>query len=213
MVCLFVFYRVHANHVPLQYKNMQQELSIHVPDTSSITIKDPQTLSQATSLLSELNKSLDTLTAHKEAKTKPINEALKKIRADYHPLEEQLTQAIASIKESILTYTKEQAKIALQREEKILNDKRTTTATKIQQLAELDQTPAEKVTTDNGAITFTTTKKYALAENITADQALTLLKVNALTLDIPALKAYIKATGTTPQGITITEEQTLRNYR
>jgi len=210
---LFVFYRVHANHVPLQYKNMQQELSIHVPDTSTIAIKDSTSLSQATSLLSELNKSLDTLTAHKEAKTKPINEALKKIREDYRPLEQQLTQAITQIKQSILQYTQEQAKIALQREEKILNDKRTTLTTKIAQLAKIDQTPTEKVTTDNGAITFTTTKKYTLSQDITASQSLALLKVNALTLDVTALKAYMKQSGTTPEGITITEEQTLRNYR
>lgn len=192
---------------------MQQELSITIPDTQSVEVKDAQSLALATSLLSELNKSLDTLTAHKEAKTRPINEALKKIRADYRPLEEQLTQAIASIKESILTYTKEQAKIAAQREEKILNDKRTTPSTKIAQLAEINQTPTEKVTTDNGAITFTTTKKYALSPNITPTQALALLKVSALTLDVTALKAYIKQSGNTPEGITITEEQTLRNYR
>lgn len=186
--------------------------TIPIP-SQKLTVDSPQSLSQATSLLSELNKSLDTLTAHKEAKTKPINEALRKIRADYKPLEDQLTQAIASIKQSILKYTQEQAKIALQREEKILADKRTNLTTKIQQLAELDQTPTEKVTTNNGSISFTTTKKYALAENITADQALALLKVNALTLDVTALKAYIKTTGITPEGITITEEQTLRNYR
>jgi len=191
---------------------MENLPTISIP-SQKLTINSPQTLSQATSLLSELNKSLDTLTTHKEAKTKPINEALRKIRADYKPLEEQLTTAIASIKESILTYTKEQAKIALQREEKILNDKRTTLTTKIAQLAKIDQTPTEKVTTDAGAITFTTTKKYALSPNITPTQALALLKVNVLTLDVTALKAYMKQSGTTPEGITITEEQTLRNYR
>lgn len=192
---------------------MQQELSIIIPDTQSVEVKDAQSLALATSTLSTLNKSLDTLTAHKEAKTKPINEALRKIREDYRPLEQQLTRAITETKQAILRYTQEQAKIALQREQKILNDKRTTLTTKIQQLAEIEQTATEKVTTDNGAITFTTTKKYALADNITASQALALLKVGALTLDVTALKTYIKATGNTPEGITITEEQTLRNYR
>lgn len=192
---------------------MQQELSITIPDTQDVEVKDAQSLALATSTLSTLNKSLDTLTAHKEAKTKPINEALRKIREDYRPLEQQLTQAIAETKQAILRYTQEQAKIALQREQKILNDKRTTLTTKIQQLAEIEQTATEKVSTDAGAITFTTTKKYALADNITASQALALLKVGALTLDVTALKAYIKATGNTPEGITITEEQTLRNYR
>lgn len=194
---------------------MQNDITQYIPPfiTSKIDVYDAQSLELATSTLSTLNKSLDTLTAHKEAKTKPINEALKKIRADYKPIEEQLTQAITETKRAILKYTQEQAKIALQKEKRILDDKSTSLTTKMQQLAEIDQSPTEKVTTEQGAITFTTTKKYSLADNITASQALALLKVNALVLDVTALKAHIKATGSTPEGITMTEEQTLRNYR
>jgi len=192
---------------------MHQELSIHVPDTSHITIKDQNSLKEATSLLSSLNTSLDQLTAHKEAKTRPINEALKKIRDDYRPLETELTNAISTIRQSITKYAQEQAKIALQQEQKILDDKRLTSTTKIARLAELEQVAPAKVETANGSITFTTTKKYTTHKDITPQQALALLKANLLTLDVTALKAHIKATNTTPEGITVTEEQTLRNYR
>ena len=192
---------------------MQQELSITIPDTQGVEVKDAQSLALATSTLSTLNKSLDTLTAHKEAKTKPINEALKKIREDYRPLEQQLTQAITETKQAILKYTQEQAKITQEQEKRILEDKRTTLTIKIQQLAEIEQTATDKVTTDNGAISFTTTKKYTISDPVTGEALAGLWRANLITLDVTALKAHIKATGTTPEGITITEEQTLRNYR
>jgi len=192
---------------------MHQELSITIPNTSTITVKDQASLAQATSLLSSLNTSLDQLTAHKEAKTRPINEALKKIRDDYRPLETELTEAIATIRQSITAYATEQAKIVQQQQERILDDKRTNLTTKIAQLSKIDQVAPSKVETANGSVTFTTTKKYTTHKDITPPQALALLKANLLTLDVTALKAHIKATNTTPEGITITEEQTLRNYR
>ena len=77
-------------------------------------VRDQASLEQATSLLSTLNRQLDTLTEHKEAKTKPINEALKKIREDYKPLESKLQEAIAEVKQAITTYATEQVKQAWQ---------------------------------------------------------------------------------------------------
>ena len=178
-----------------------------------LTVTDEISLREATSYLSQLNSNLDQITAHKEAKTKPINEALRKIRADYKPLEEQLTSAIIETKQSILQYTTEQAKIALQREQKILNDKRTNAETKIQQLANLEQPTTSKVSTEQGNISFVTVKKYSIDEKISPDHARALLKLNILELNTTNLKAYIKTTGKVPEGIIEIEEQSLRNYR
>lgn len=184
--------------------------------TQKLTVDSPQTLLHATKYLSELNTSLDTLTAHKEQKTKPLNEALKAIRKDYKPLEEQLEQAIAATKSSILHYQSELTRIAKEKEAHILADKRTSLTTKINALAEIDNTHVDKVTSDTGSITFTTVKKYSLSpvEPTTDIKILAqLVALNILVLDTTTLKAYIKTTGTTPEGITVTEEQTLRNYR
>ena len=183
-----------------------------IPTVTNIDVYNAQTLEEATLYLSELNKSLDAITAHKEAKTKPINEALKKIRQDYKPLETQLEQAIAQIRQSITTYATQQAKIAQEQEQKILNDKRTTLDTKISKLATIEPTN-EKVSTEQGSITFTTVKKYAVSDKITNDQLANLYRNNILELNTTTLKAYIKTSSTTPEGITVTEEQSLRNYR
>jgi hypothetical protein len=151
--------------------------------------------------------------AHKEAKTKPLNATLKAIRADYKPLEEQLKQAIASIRSSITTYATNQAKIALQLEQSILNDKRTKLTTKVQQLAEIEQ-PQAKVSTEQGSVTLTTVKKYSISDPVHADHLADLYRKNILVLDLTALRAHMKNTGgVVPEGITVTEEQSLRNYR
>jgi len=183
---------------------MHQELSISIPNTSTITVKDQATLAQATSLLSSLNTSLDQLTAHKEAKTKPINEALKKIRDDYRPLEQQLTEAIATIRKSITTHAQEQAKIALQQEQAILNDKRTKLTTKVQQLAEIEQ-PTAKVSTAQGSITFMTVKRWRLTD-------INKVPIAFLIPNEDAIKQAMKE-GSPIAGIEYYEEQTLRNYR
>lgn len=181
------------------------DITIHIPEAPKVI--DQATLEQATATLSTLNTQLDTLTAHKEAKTKPINEALKKIRADYKPYEEQLTNAISQIRLAITTYATEQAKIAKAQEERILADKRTSLTTKINALANIEDTTQEKVTTEAGSITFTTVKKYRIKD-------LSLIPRTYLTLDEAKIKEVMKQSPQ-PQiaGIEWYEEKSLRNYR
>jgi len=180
---------------------------------SVIEVRDQTTLEQATELLSTLNKDLDIITAHKEAKTKPINEALKKIRQDYKPLTEKLEEAISTIRQSITTYVTNQQRIAKEQEAKILADKRTNVDTKINKLATIDNTATDKVSTDAGSISFITVKKYTINKLITKEEIELLISVGAIVLDSTALKAYLKAGNDLPKGITETEEQSLRNYR
>ena len=183
---------------------MQQLPTIHVPDTSTITVDSPQTLEQATSTLSQLNTYLDQLTTEKEKVTKPLNEAIKAERARFKPLEEQLANAIQSIRQSITVYATNQAKIALQQEQKILDDKRTKLETKVQQLAELEQ-PTAKVTTDQGSISFVTVRKYRVTDK-------NLIPHYFLEVNDTLVKQAMKE-GRQIQGIEYYEEQSLRNYR
>lgn len=183
---------------------MHQELKIHVPDTSKLIIDSQKTLEEATSTLSQLNTYLDQVTAHKEAKTKPLNAALKAIRDDYRPLETQLSEAIQVVRSSITAYATEQAKIALQQEQAILNDKRTKLTTKVQQLAEIEQ-PTAKVSTAQGSITFMTVKRWRLTD-------INKVPIAFLIPNEDAIKQAMKE-GSPIAGIEYYEEQTLRNYR
>lgn len=194
-----------------------QELNLNTPNIESVLlITSQEHLTQATATLSTLNKDLDILTAHKEAKTKPLNAALKAIRADYKDMETQLEDAIAQVKTSITTYVTKQANEAKAEEARILADGRTSLATKIDKLALVDNSATDKVTTEQGSVSFTIIKKYSLSpvtESTPIKDIAQLVAIGSLVLDTTVLKAYIKSQGVVPNGITVTEEQSLRNYR
>lgn len=182
-----------------------QALKLTVDSASSLTV--------ATSLLSTLNKHLDTLTEHKEQKTKPLNQALKKIREDYRPREDQLKEAIALIRQKLTSYALNQENEAKLQEDKILADNRTTDATKINKLATLPPTVGN-ITTDQGSITFTTVIKYRLKKEQSLESLKQLVADNILELNTTTLKAYMKLTdGKLPAGIESYEEKSLRNFR
>lgn len=179
--------------------------SIIIPDTSSISINNQETLEQATSLLSTLNKNLDILTAHKEEKTKPINAALKAIRADYKPLETQLTDAITQIKTSITTYVNVQIQEAKRLEEKILADMRTSPTTKIDKLSVIDQSATDKINTTTGSVSFVTKKCWRITDA-------TLIPATYLIPNDAMINEAMKDNTNVP-GIEFYTEKTLRNYR
>ena len=183
-----------------------QDLDIIIqPELLVMEVVDTESLAHATNTLSILNSNLDKVTAHKEAKTKPLNNALKAIRADYKPIEEQLTNAISSIRLAITTYATAQAKIAKEQEARILADKRTNLETKITKLANVEDTAPSKVSTDNGSITFTTVKKWRVTDESIIPRAF--LQVNE-----DLVKQAMKENSPVA-GIEYYEEQSLRNYR
>ena len=80
-----------------------------IPDTllsevQALEITDSKSLSFATEKLSQINKYLDSVVAWKESKTKPLNTALKVIRAETKTLEEMLGNAVDFIRERMSEY-------------------------------------------------------------------------------------------------------------
>lgn len=185
---------------------MQNDLTLY-QQKAKIDIVDAQTLKDATSTLSWLNTQLDAIIEDKEKLTKPLNTSLKAIREKYRPIETTLEQAINTIKSNITTYATEQKRLAQAKEEQILADKRTTTETKITKLATLEDETPGKVSTEQGSITFITTKRY----RITNEQA---IPRDYLTVDETKIKEAMKQ-NPQPQiaGVEWYEEQTVRNYR
>lgn len=85
-------------------------------EVQALEITDSKSLSFATEKLSQINKYLDSVVAWKESKTKPLNTALKVIRAETKSLEEMLENAVDFIRERMSEYATsvatEKAKIA-----------------------------------------------------------------------------------------------------
>lgn len=186
---------------------MKNELKTYIKDTPDITslfILTNEDLTRATSLLSQLNKQLDAIKAHKEEKTKPLNAALKAIREDYRPYETILSEAIDSLKVKMTTYATLALKEKQAQEDKILADKRTTTETKIDRLSTLVDNPTE-ANTDDGSVKFYTIKKYRVLD-------ITKVPHDLLQVNDTLIKELMKEGEPIP-GIEFYEEQTLRNYR
>lgn len=183
---------------------MTNNIINYTPPSPNIDIVDPITLTHAVSILSQLNITLDTITADKETLTKPLNASLKAIRDKYRPVETELTQAIDTLKQKITTYQTQE--IAKQKaiEAKILEDKRTTTETKINKLATIDQ-PEQKVTTEQGKVSFITVKKYRVTDIEKVPRAF-------LMVNDTAIKEAMKESHPI-DGVEYYEEQSLRNYR
>lgn len=174
---------------------------------AKIAPSTPEEAKEVVSTLSILNKQLDAILAHKNAKLRPALDTVNAIRADYREIEQQLTTLIATYKAHLTHY----ATLKEKEEQAILNDKRTTPETKIQKLSTL--TPATApLATEEGKITFTTITKYRLSDTVTQEEALNLLKEGILVLDMLALKNHLK-TSPLPAGIESYEEKSIRNYR
>jgi hypothetical protein len=183
---------------------MQQELTTY-QQRAKIDIVDVQSLQQATSTLSWLNTQLDNLTAEKEKVTKPLNEALKAERNRFKPAETILSNAIDTLRQNISMYVTAQQRIATEQEQKILADKRTSTDTKINKLATIENTATDKVTTEQGSISFITVKKYRVTD-------IAKIPLHFLQVNDDLIKQALKENSPIA-GIEYYTEQSIRNYR
>ncbi len=153
-----------------------------------IQITNPTTLQQATEYLSQANKYLDTLTKDKETMTRPLNEALRTIRAKYKPTEDKLNDIIATIRQALMAYQTEQTALQQKKEQKVidqLNANKITTEKAVQKIEKIAVTgPAVKTTTLSGSVTFRPTQTLTILdplliprEYLIPDTALLLIKL------------------------------------
>lgn len=131
---------------------------------SNLTIIDVPTLAQATEYLSQANQYLTALTKDKETMTKPLNEALRAIRAKYAPTEKALEDVILSIRKAMTTYQTQETLRIKEEEEKIASrvgdgKGKLKVETAIKKIEDIERTP-DKVTSSSGSITFKESKKF-----------------------------------------------------
>lgn len=105
-------------------KKEKIEVAITIPKmpreaTAVIAIKTPEDMTNATKVLSVLNKTLDLLTEKKKLLTDPINKALKEIRSRYKAPEEILESKIEEIRGMMIQYQTKQIAIADKKEAKL----------------------------------------------------------------------------------------------
>lgn len=120
---------------------------------ANFSIKSNEDLETATETLTKLNSYLKAIVEYKEKKTKPLNEALKVIRAETKPYEEQLETLIASIRLKMSQY--QTALIQEQKKQELLAIASLEANTITLEEAVTSITPvSEKIETKSGQITF-----------------------------------------------------------
>lgn len=193
-----------------------EQLTVTLKDIKPITerlenleIISPNTLKLATTILSNANTYLDSVIAYKESKTKPLNQALKVIRAETKPLEEALESLIESIRTKMSKYQTELANTRLEAELAITQRigegrgklKLETAVNKLEALAPV----AQSVETDAGSVTFIATKKCEVVD-------MALLPLEYHVADETKVRSAMKQ-GVELPGVRYWTEQIPRNVR
>lgn len=145
---------------------IKKEISPVIAQVENMSIACPADMFNATSILSQLNKFNDAMQEEKEKLTKPLNEAIKEVRARYKPTETLIIDAIASIKGKMGTYQQLALKVQQEAEMKIADRVSRGTLkvdTAIRKLGEMD-TVEDKVKTDDGAVSFRTIRKFEVMD-------------------------------------------------
>lgn len=145
----------------------REEIQIILPNEANITIsiKNPEDMPRAVSILSVLNKALDNLTSDREKITKPLNAALKEIRAKYKPFETKLENKIAEIRGEMTEFQTRQVAIQAKKEadlaEKVASGKLSIekAADKLNKLPEVQT----NTVVDEGSVKFKPQKVFTIA--------------------------------------------------
>jgi len=188
---------------------IENEVSPIVATTQSIVIGSPEDMRNATEILSKLNVFNDRLIEDKERITKPLNAALKEIRAKYKPMEEKLGDAITVIRDKMETYQiaatrklkEEQDKIAARIGEGKGKLKIETAVAKMDHL----DVPEKNIEGDTGSVSFVTVKKFEVTD-------LSLVPIEYHLANEVAIRKAMKDGNELP-GVRYFEEQSVRNSR
>lgn len=187
----------------------KKQLSPVELQVEKLEITSSAKMTEAVELLSQANLFLDAVVTHKEKKTKPLNQALKEIRAETKPLETRLETLIASLRRKMSVYQTEQTRIAQEKEEKIARrvgdgKGKLKTETAQSQIDELDR-PDKTVSTTVGSVQFRTVKKFEIMD-------ITMVPQEFLLPNEPAIRAAMKEGRELP-GVRYFEDQEPVNSR
>src|ERR1035437_9675471 len=125
---------------------------------SQLEIKDEQSLTVATEILSQANVLLKSITTARKAETGPLKQEVKELEAKYEPTEDALDSIIKQIRADMSSYQTKQVQLLWDKENAI-SDRvgagkgKLKVETAVAQIDELDR-PAEKTATASGSVTF-----------------------------------------------------------
>lgn len=175
---------------------IEKEVGPLVKQAKDITIASASDLTNSVEYLSRLNQTRDQWIESKEELTKPINQALKEIRARYKPVEEMLDEAIQAVRDEQSRYHTAEMRRQKEEEAKIANKVAPgkghisveTAIKKIDAIEKVDQ----KVATTSGSVSFREVQVLKITDEKKIPRQFLIIDESAL---LKALKAGEKVSG------------------
>jgi len=193
-------------------KNESEQSIKAINDANALIISNQDEMKIATEMLSVANKFGDEIKKRKEDITKPMNSALKAVRALFKPLEDNKDKAVLIIKRKMIDYQikiEEENKKAEEKIEKKVESGYIKPETAIEKLENLPETE-NKVDSDAGSVTFKTIKKIVIEDERLLPREY--LIPDERKIKIVALAKEKLGEDQIP-GVKIIEEKTLANSR
>ncbi len=188
---------------------VKQEVSPILKEAEGLFIKDAESLQEAVEILSKLNSWNDRVISDREKLTRPLNEALKEVRARYKPFELVLEAAIGSIRAKMGAYKQQSDKERKEAEEKLAGrigdgKGKLQMSTAVRKIGELE-TVEKNVAGENGSVVFVSVRKFEVVD------------IGALPIiyhlpDEVAIRKALKE-GVELPGVRYWNEQSVRNSR
>lgn len=178
-----------------------------IEQAKGIKIIDNVTLGVATEVLSQANILLDQVVEYKETKTKPLNQALRVIRAETKPFEELLEKVVETVKGKMTIYHTDKIKKQREDEAKILlkvEQGHIDAETAVNKLAEVKEA-VDTMTADSGSIKFKEYEGFRIAD-------VTLIPHEYLLVNEPKIRQAMKD-GVKLPGVEYYKEMRPTNYR
>lgn len=167
---------------------------------TALQIKTVDDLTAATEILGKIKTVGKMITTKKETITKPLNEALKNVRAFFAPLEKQWWDAEKIVKDKMIDYQNDQLAKAAKQTEKV-EEKVAAGKMSFEKAAEKIEavTPQKNITTNAGAAQFRTVREVVIDNE-------TLIPREYLVLDMVKIRKVALA-GVGIPGVRVVEKQ------
>lgn len=147
---------------------VEKEISPIVKKADALTITDEKSLSEATVLLSELNKRGDAIEAEKMKVMRPLLDATAAERKRWKPFESVIEDAVSLVRRKMTNYKTEADRIAEEKAAKIADRVGKGTGnlkaeTAARQIDEIEKAP-DTVMTEAGSVKFRAQKNYEVQD-------------------------------------------------
>lgn len=188
---------------------LQKKINTLAEEAKTLAITSKDEMVKATTVLSNINKYVDSVKEQKDKLTKPINEALKNIKTMFKPLEESYEEAITIIRSKMTKYQTEETARVREEEAKIAarvkeGKGNLTIETAVSKIANIER-PDVSVEVGSGTVQFVATKKFEIVNK-------SKIPLEYMIPDEVSIRKAMKEGKELP-GIRYFTEQVPRNYR